>query len=155
MPRNLQERTAPITRFVRGLDGECMTLPEVARLLRVPPDTLRRWARTEPELFGASFMKFFGDKPIYIYEAKEMGRIGQAVRDRYANRVFGRPQLWRVSESLERNRAYARARGWEARARKLRAIHKITEARELEGQARDLRQRLHRDGLKRRRELGR
>ncbi len=142
---------SPITRYIRGL-GEYLTLPEVARALRIPEETLRSWRKQDPESFDPSEMTYYGSMAIYLYTLEDFERVRTAAAQR--DRLRGRPRLWTAAEAADRQRRGVLARQHELRARQLAGEGDPDRARTSARRAQDLRSELAEEGLLRRQRLG-
>lgn len=145
---------SPIIKYVRSIEGNYMTLAEVARALNVVEETLRLWRKRDPERFGPSLMTHFGDVPVYLYSLDDLERVRRNAKERGIAKC-GRPRLWTVREGQARQRRMTRVSYLRARAKVLRAEGESARAGEMERKARDMNRALQSESKARRKALGR
>jgi hypothetical protein len=158
MARNspLPRRISPVTAFIRSLEGEWFSLAEAARAIDRPEETLRDWARRDPEAYGAHHSERFGQRTIYLYDIEGIERIRKALVDaqqedplRFAGRP-GRPRIWSNDERRDRERRMAQVVYYRKRVPELLAAGKRSAARKASKRAHEIAAQLEHDRAKRR-----
>lgn len=140
----------PVIRFVRSLEGEWLTLSEVARAIQVPEDTLRGWRRTDPATFGPTELTHLGDLPVCLYSLEDLERVRVAAKHNAA----GKPRMWSADEVRSRRARTMKARYYEVRAAKHTEDGDLRLAASARATHLDLRRELAAEATARRRELG-
>jgi hypothetical protein len=96
----------PLIAQVRSLPAVFFLTSEVANALEVSPTTIRRLARTHPELAGSQVASY-GRMRIPLYDDADVDRVAAHLRS-HPNRR-GRPRQWSDQERGERRSAHSAA----------------------------------------------
>lgn len=109
-------RLDPVTRHVRGLDGDFYLPREAAKVLGISVDRLKALGRRFPDTLGPGYVSWLGDLKVYLYDDGDIA----AVRDYFAKldaqrpvelspyrNGRGRPPVWSHDEHASRHRRRA------------------------------------------------
>lgn len=149
-------RISPITAFVRSLEGDWFTLAEVARAIGRPEETLRDWAKRDPETYGAHHSERFGQRVVYLYDPARIERLRKALLEAQQAQPLrftgmpGRPRIWSDDERKDRERQMARVVYYRRRVKELIAAGDRSGARKANAKYRELTSRLHEEEAERR-----
>jgi len=116
---DVSKRMDPSTRFVRSLDGEYFMLREVAAMLGISTQSLRKTVPNK-SIEAPSFWVMFGKLKIYLYTRDDIDELRKHLEER--SEVFktgekeqpkvGRPRKYNKEQKKEKQREYARMYYW-------------------------------------------
>ena len=82
-------RTSPVTEYVRSLGNDYRTTQEVADVLGVSPNTVRKFAK-DPDLKAPTYLAPFGKTVVYLYTTEDVDELKAHLAKRH--RVVAREE---------------------------------------------------------------